>query len=143
MAIDSILLKYRINWYTPLTNNQLIRMMVVIDRNEETAEWNTPSELLQSVNVIGLKNINTRARFKVLRDITFRDDTSSPAFSRQMFLKSPNSHRGKNGQILKHHVVYNGNNSYGRGCMYLMWFSTLATSAPTVEITWETKYFDN
>lgn len=143
VAIDSILIHYRINWYTPLTNNQIVRVMIVIDRNEETAEWSTPNTLLQSVNVIGLKNTNTRAQFKVLYDKVFHYDGTTPAFNKTVYLKNPNSHRGKDGQMLRHHIVYNGNNSYGKGCMYIMFFSTLASNNPTGEITWETKYYDN
>lgn len=143
VAIESLLLRFRINWYTPLTNNQIVRTMIVIDRNEETAEWNTPNTLLQSVNVIGLKSTSTRSQFKVLYDKTWHYDGTAPAFNKTVYMKNPNSHQGKDGQMLRHHVVYNGNNTYGKGCMYIMFFSTLAANVPTGEITWETKYFDN
>lgn len=143
IALESMQIHYRINWYTPLTLNQIVRCMIVIDRNEETAEWSTPNTLLQSVNVIGLKNTATRAQFKVLYDKTFHYDGTAPAFNKKIYLKNPNSHRGKDGQMLRHHIVYNGNNTYGKGCMYIMFFSTLAANYPTGEVTWETKYFDN
>lgn len=143
VAIESINFKDQIFWNTAGSPTQQIRRMIIIDRNEELAEWNTPNELLSAISMVGQKSITTRARFKVLSDKIMTYDTSKDAMVRKMYLKNPGGYRGKQGQILRHHVVYNGNNTFGRGCIYVMYFSTVAANLPTVSMQYETKYYDN
>lgn len=145
IAVKSVLFKAAITWNTAGATNQLMRVIILVDKNTNaSADWNTPSDLLQSAgNEISLRNINNRKRFKILSDTVYYRDTGVPVIEcKNVYTKGIVRH-GKNGQLMQHHMSYQGSNSYGGNHMYVLVHSNIAANAPTFSTTWEARFLDN
>lgn len=144
IALKSILLKDTIVWNSAGTPFQSVRRIIVLDRNTTTAAWNNINELLASVNVIGLKVVANRRRFKVLKDDVFHYNTEvDKIMPAPLYLSKQFRWKGKNGQLNRLHMEFDGSNNYGKNMVYAIYFSNYATNAPTIEVTWEGHYLDN
>ena len=145
IALKAICLKDTITWNTAGVSSQSIRRMVILDRNQGSGAWSTPSDVLASVSMIGLRNQLFKKRFKILRDDVYHYDNSVARYTPPtLYLKKQFYFKSKNGKAPQRlHLEFSGASAYGKNMIYVMYFSTVAANMPTVEVTWQATYYDN
>lgn len=144
IALKSLLFKASIAWNSSGVATQAVRMIILVDKNTNLADWNTPADLLQSAgNEISLRNVNNRKRFKILSDTVYYRDTGVGVVECKNVYTKGLVIRGKNGQLTPHHMDFQGASAWGRNSIYVLMHSNVATNAPTVNTTWEGRFLDN
>lgn len=144
IALSSFRLRDMIYFLSGGGLHQQVRRMIVIDRNDVGATWNTLGDLI-TVSPEGLRNPLNRKRFKILRDdvIIYNTDTNGTRFS-DIYFKFP-VWKDKKGALQRTHVTYQDNNTYGKNHVYLIYFSNVAVgSSPPIGTTqYEFSFYDN
>lgn len=149
IALKSILAKFQIYWHTASTPAAGVRVMVVMDRNEEDAMWSDLGELLYDIKLVGLKNHKNRKRFEVLYDRVFKPSFEGTTVNqttviRSLYFRKQFYYKDRKGTPRNTHLEFNDENSYGKNMVYIIFISETGNSyMPYINLTSEAKFVDN
>lgn len=146
IALKSMQMRNTINWKTAGGNQQIIRRIIFFDRNNSAGVAPSAAQVLESVSVLGLRNMDYSKRFKILSDQRWSYDTTEQQLITDWFYKV-HSKRNAKGVPQQLHCTFTGtlSSDYANNQPWVMYLSNigLANNPPTIDYTSRVRYIDN
>lgn len=145
VGLKTMQVKYQIQWHASATVNDAVRVVIVIDKDNENGTPMTTAQLMATTDLLSLRNMNFSRRFKVLHDDVYTINTTKNLIVKEYYKKfKMGKDRQGNKTVMKHITWNNNDQTEERNHIYMLCFTNVSTeNLPHITYFSRLRFYDN
>lgn len=147
IALKSIHLRLDLQFDPTTAPNEVMRISLVLDKDNNSGSAPTYTDVYESLNVLAHRNKLTTGRFDVLKDFTVPCETNKATQFFEFYHAFPMMRNQNGNKTRSEHCYFDGatGNDYTRGHLFLIIVGNTATASTTSTVYGRARmrYYDN